>query len=426
MNTPSFYPTKQSWDVKYTAENFANASALNACCKHVGNKCDPCPPGAVTVMKEDVVTNKQGHIEFSIARSSGPDLDGSTAAAEVVTGAPVAALVLPMEILVNATSGLPRFVVGQVVVGGRLQHVTFDAGNPKASILTAAGCLGCGDGCPHAVPSCAAPGSKFCSPSYPQEYVPASAYTVNASRTCAGANAGTLDGSPVCQQCFDGGNHARFYHLATADVSVVASTGPVTFKSMDFGALVRVTPLQDRLWGNIGLGYGSDFLKLTGATSIGLHLRPTGKSSVTLNPDPSQFQGWDSAPFGVTSNRDFVMAVSLGFEQCGSATFRIDTGNQGVSIADETIAAALATNAQGQWMSDGGLQVPSASWWQPPDLHFTLGTIRVTIPGHKWVLKGGKTIFVRYHKNVLGLPFIAAGDFYFADAAKTVYFNAVA
>jgi hypothetical protein len=147
-------------------------------------------------------------------------------------------------------------------------------------------------------------------------------------------------------------------------------------------------------------------------------------SSVTLNPDLSAVQGWASAQFGVTANRDFVMAVSLAFEQCGSATFRIDTGNQGVSIADEGIAAALAQNAQGQWMSDGSLQVPSASWWQPPDLHFTLGTIRVTIPGHKWALKGGKSIFVRYHKNVLGLPFITAGDFYFADATKTVYFKA--
>ena len=28
------------------------------------------------------------------------------------------------------------------------------------------------------------------------------------------------------------------------------------------------------------------------------------------------------------------------------------------------------------------------------------------------------------HKNVLGLPFITTGDFYFADATKTVYFKA--
>jgi hypothetical protein len=262
MNTPSFYPTKQTWDVQYTARNFGNMTVTNSCCKHVGNKCDACPPGAVTVMEVDIETNEQGHIKFSVARSTSPDLHGSAATVAVVSDLPVAALVLPMEILVNKTSGLPRFVVGQVVVGGRLQHVTFDAGNPKASILTAAGCLGCGDGCPHVVPSCAAPGAQFCSPSAPQEYVPASAYTVNASRRCDGGTgtAGALDGSPVCQQCFDGGDHARFYHLATADVSVVASTGPVTFKAMDFGALVRVTPLQvrkmpswPRNWANFSL-----------------------------------------------------------------------------------------------------------------------------------------------------------------------------
>ena len=87
--------------------------------------------------------------------------------------------------------------------------------------------------------------------------------------------------------------------------------------------------LQDRLWGNIGLGYGSDFLSLTGTTSIALHLRAApAPSSVTLNPDLSAVQGWTSAQFGVTANRDFVMAVSLASKQCGSATFRIDTGNQ--------------------------------------------------------------------------------------------------
>jgi hypothetical protein len=171
-------------------------------------------------------------------------------------------LQLPMSILLNGT--LPRFVVGEVVVGGRLQHVTFDAGNPKASILTAASCLGCSTGCPSAVPSCAAAGAKFCAPSRPQEYVPSGAYTVNASEACAPGtrSAGTLDNVPVCQQCFDVGDHARFYHLARADVSVVASSGPpVVFQGMPFGALVRVTPLQDRIWGNVGLGHGSDFVR---------------------------------------------------------------------------------------------------------------------------------------------------------------------
>ena len=185
---------------------------------------------------------------------------GAVAAASP-TPTPVLDLNLPMKILLNGT--LPRYVVGEVVVGGRLQHVTFDTGNPRATILTSEGCLGCSSGCPSTVPSCAQTGSNFCSPSHPQEYVPLSAYTVNASESCAPGtqNVGILDNLPVCQQCFDGGNHARFYHLARSDVSVVSSSGPVTFRHMPFGALVRATPLQDRIWGNIGLGHSSDFVR---------------------------------------------------------------------------------------------------------------------------------------------------------------------
>ena len=55
--------------MKYTASNFANATGTNACCKHVGDQCEPCPPGAVAVMQETIQTNEQGHIQFSVARS---------------------------------------------------------------------------------------------------------------------------------------------------------------------------------------------------------------------------------------------------------------------------------------------------------------------------------------------------------------------
>ena len=53
----------------------------------------------------------------------------------------------------------------------------------------------------------------------------------------------------------------------------------------------------------------------------------------------------------------------------------------------------------------------------------SVGTITVQIPGSKWALGGGKSIFVRYHKNVLGLPFITAGDFVFDDAALQIYYK---
>jgi hypothetical protein len=59
----------QTWDVKYKASNFANASAVNSCCKHVDNQCDACPPGAVDVMNAKIEANEQGTIKFSVARS---------------------------------------------------------------------------------------------------------------------------------------------------------------------------------------------------------------------------------------------------------------------------------------------------------------------------------------------------------------------
>ena len=338
----------------------------------------------------------------------------------------VADLALPMQILPNATNGLPRYVVGQVIVGGRLQHATFDAGNPKASILTAADCLGCGAGCPKQVPACPPP-AQFCRPSAPQEYVPAGSYQVNASAACPPGvlSAGTLDGKVVCQQCFDGGNHARFYHPSTADIFVATTGAAVPFRAMRFGALVRVTPATDRIWGNVGIGFGSDFLRQTSTTALGFRLRPPPAASfIWLNPPASRFSALPSAAFTVSANRDFATDVLLGFEHCGSATFRIDSGNQGVSIADAGIASALADNAQGEWASDGMLMVPAASWWQPPQLSFAIGAVRIDLPGKKWVREGGKTIFVRYHKNVLGLPFLFAGDFYFDDDAKKIFFAA--
>ncbi len=166
-------------------------------------------------------------------------------------------------------------------------------------------------------------------------------------------------------------------------------------------------------------------MKDTETTTLGLHLRPAPlPSNISLNPPQARFSGWHSASFTVSSNRDFEMSVLLGDEQCGHAVFRIDTGNQGISIADDEIASQLALHAQGEWASDGILTVPAAAWWQPPVLSFEIGSIQVQVPGSKWVLPGGKSIFVRYHKNVLGLPFITTGDLVFDDTALKVYYRA--
>lgn len=121
-------------------------------------------------------------------------------------------------------------------------------------------------------------------------------------------------------------------------------------------------------------------MKTTGTTVLGLHLRsPPLASNITLNPARAGFSDWHSASFTVSSNRDFAMSVLLGYEQCGQATFRIDTGNQGISIADDGIAAQLATHAQGEWANDGMPMVPAASWWQPPVVTFMIGSIHVQV-----------------------------------------------
>lgn len=48
-----------------------------------------------------------------------------------------------------------------------------------------------------------------------------------------------------------------------------------------------------------------------------------------------------SAPFTVTSNRQVALALLVGGQESGGATFHIDTGNSGISIADAHITASL-------------------------------------------------------------------------------------
>ena len=73
-------PVKQTWNVKYTASEFANATGTNTCCKHVADQCDPCPSGAVAVMQETIQTNEQGTIKFTVARSDAAATSLGTAA----------------------------------------------------------------------------------------------------------------------------------------------------------------------------------------------------------------------------------------------------------------------------------------------------------------------------------------------------------
>jgi len=317
--------------------------------------------------------------------------------------------------------GSPRYLVGNLSIGGRTQHFTFDAGNPEQPILMVEGCRGCSDGCPRKVPTCDS-GSKFCWPSHSDDFAPYGSYK-NQSGFLHGCplgvqSAGTLDGQTVCMQCF-GGGHARFYSMAEADITLSGTTIP----NLKFGALVRTTPALDRIWSNVGIGYKSAFLTQLGAERILLHLRPGEASSVTFNPDPSKYADAKYASFRVSQNRDFpVDEFQVGNKTAKSgATFRIDTGNGGICFADQEIADALESATGGEW-AGGGLIVRGLSPSTAPDLTVVLGGIPVKIPGSRWVTSAdGGTIFSMYHKNVLGLPFLAQNDVVIDDSAKKIY-----
>eukprot|EP01043_Picozoa_sp_COSAG02_P022531 COSAG02_NODE_1174_length_14082_cov_1929.950154_14_plen_376_part_00 len=354
-----------------------------------------------------------------VSRMVAADLTLTASATKVVQD-----LSVPIE-LRNA-SGLPRYVVGSFSIGGVTQHATFDAGNPTMPIFMSQSCRGCGSGCPKTVPLCDA-SAPFCTPSTPTEYAPMGSYQ-NLSSPCEKARpAGKLDGVTVCMGCFGGASHSRFYTMAKADVTINADQ-PMVLPGLVFGALVRTAPAIDRIWGNVGVGYGSTWLAQLGITAIRFHLR-TAAASVTFNPSPASFTSLPSAPFEVTANREVTVALSVGSEECGGATFHIDTGNSGISIEDPHLAVALASAVGGRWDNYGNLVLtsdvpPGTRAHTNSSIVVMIGTIRAVIPASIWqVGTGGRTIFAKYHKNVLGLPFIMAGDMIFDDAHKRIYFG---
>lgn len=303
----------------------------------------------------------------------------------------------------------PRFVIGNISLGGRSQRFTFDAGNPKEPILIVEGCLGCGNGCPSRVPQCSSSASP-CWNSHPEDYAPAGSFEISGDSCPTGVkSAGKLDGMNICTQCF-GGGHSRFYTMATADA---AFSDKFILKQLKFGALVRTAPAIDRVWSNIGVGYKSSFLKQLGAGSIMFHLRAGSSSQVIFNPDASRFAGAASASFSVGINREHKvghMQVGGGsVVDFGDAKFHIDTGNSGISIMDAALLSKLNTAAKGL--------VPSTA----PNLTVVLDGIQVHIAGASWIRSDGSTIFEIYHKNVLGLPFVTAADIVFDDDARRIY-----
>ena len=193
---------------------------------------------------------------------------------------PVSDLAVPID--VRNASGLPRYVVGGFSIGGVTQHATFDAGNPTMPIFMSQICTSCETGCPATVPQCTA-SAPFCTPSAAGEFAPMGSYE-NISIPCEQTRpAGKLGGTTVCMGCFGGASHSRFFTMAKADVTINAET-PLVLPGLTFGALVRTAPAIDRIWGNVGVGFGSTWLAQLNITVMCFHLRTGaehGESTLT-------------------------------------------------------------------------------------------------------------------------------------------------
>ena len=338
---------------------------------------------------------------------------------------------------------LARYAIGRVLLGGNQIRAEMDAGNSGEPLLMAKVCRGCSDKCPLTVPDC--PGAKFCAPSYPMDFAPTSSWTA----TGAGCgdhdhDAGTLNGRQVCMACFGGHSHSRFSTPATGNASFAAQPRPFAVPKLRFGALVRTSPWTDRLWSNIGVGFRSAFLRQVNASTLWFSLRaPPHQSVVGLRPSLARYASLPVQRFSAEpGNRYMTARLNCGGpngRQAGpELEYLFDTGNAGISIASDEMAAALATATGGHWNTTGGN--PGNLWIDralhpPVAITFVIGKgndtdvgsrpINVTLAPAVWAPfpKTGQTVFERYDKNVLGLPVIMTGAFIFDDQALTVRYR---
>ena len=302
-------------------------------------------------------------------------------------------------------------------------------------------CLGCSDKCPATVPTCL--GAKFCAPSYAEDYVPSRAIHARTD-PCQDHDAGTLDGhTRVCMGCFGGHDHSRFYTHASGNATLETrlqdgSPAGLAVPALTFGALVRTAPWTDRLWSNLGVGFRSVFLRQVNASRIWFHLRTSG-AFIGLNPRPGRYASLPSASFVVWHNTNRYLPATLSFagHACGPrSNFLFDTGNAGISIQSEEVASGLAQLTGGYWNTSHGAEgnlwidtthtAHAARRSPPPELTIATGNITVRLPPKIWAPfypSSGQTVFMRYDKNVLGLPVIMSGDFYFDDTAMAVWYS---
>ena len=138
--------------------------------------------------------------------------------------------------------------------------------------------------------------------------------------------------------------------------------------------------------------------------------------------------------------RQVTAALVVGREECGGATFHIDTGNPGISIADPHLATSLASAVGGKWDDAGDLVLPSAAisgggsgaWPENgsssgsksssehdsdhvasspvADVTLVIGAISAIIPRAVWEVGvgSGRTIFTRCASSCTTIP-VATG-----------------
>jgi len=360
----------------------------------------------------------------------------------------------------------PRYAVGSLGIPSVFRNLfTFDLGNPRETILDVSMCLGCevkvnneSIGCPSSVPMCNV-SSTSCWVSDPDQPLPSWSFSFTLD-PCANlsTSTGNIDieekDIPTCIQCFDSGNHSRFYAYANPslpfwflhhDSSKKVAQIPPSFR---FGALVRTVPNIDRIWSNIGLGYNSSFLTQTETTRFMLRFSNRQKASVILHPEYKHFIDSAFIEFEVSRHRIFTLqSFEFGDNTLlNNATFFMDTGNDGISIADSMLKHQLSEVSGGIWLphqendrnnyGTERLYIPRNSTnnliFSSLKVSFQKCSKDKFVPVPNWLILGVKnenqsdlipTIFETYHKNVLGLPFLSSPnfDFIFDDTKLRLY-----
>jgi len=423
----------------------------------------------------------------------------------------------------NASKYPPRFVIGNLQfptsqssndadVSTATMDTTFDLGNSKLTILMVQDCRGCvqkedpRNGCPDIVPTCEEEKTTkltesltqgLCWASHPNQSVPNHAfkYTKAACSHDSFYNKAVVDG-PVCRQCFQNGDHSRFvvkarmtkfsltkttvqstvYAEKENKVHRVQGSSPV-ISNFKFGALIRTVPLIDRIWSNVGIGAGSEFLTQLNVTRILFdfdYYNDNKNNNIVFNPSPMVYGNWEYARYRLKKIIGYeykrihsVHGFSFGHEDSyfsRKVHFHIDTGNDGISIADKKLQDFLADVTGGYWIKDT-LYTPFSPDTAPVlNIDMKLrDKLVVNVPGSIWSLPKLSsedleemksvnsmlfqeapsvytqlvvseksphvprdyypTIFNKYHKNVLGLPFLSLPGFKFLfdDNARALY-----